>query len=158
MTLKLCYIHTFLYRHPTYLECLLIQIISMWVLILIRSYSGQGCGSRPFSAGSDKSEFKKPDPDPAYTHQDSIQTSTVPTFFSYQSDFRRSFYVLCFIPEKMEIFSWKSEKAKKKKNCRYLYWLIQLYIARVGSGSGKKFPDPAKKVQIRPDPDPQPCL
>ena len=36
--------------------------------------------------GSSESEFKKPDPDPTATRQESIQTSK---FFSYQSDFFR---------------------------------------------------------------------
>ena len=31
-----------------------------------------------------------------------------------------------------------------------------LHKARVGSGSGENFRDPAKKVRIRPDPDLQP--
>jgi len=35
---------------------------------------------------------------------------------------------------------------------------LQLSIAIVGSGSGKTFSNPTKKVVIQPDPDPQPWI
>ena len=56
----------------------------------------------------------------------------------------------------LEVFSCheirKFEKAQFTNN-----GVIQLYIAREGSGSGGKLPDPdpAKKVRIQPDQDPQ---
>jgi len=49
-----------------------------------------------------------------------------------------------------------SEKRKnlhgKLKQLYYNFFLslvLKLYIARVGSGSGENYPDPAKKVRIR---------
>ena len=66
----------------------------------------QGCGSGPFSAGSGswKSVFEKPDPDPAYTHLESIQTCK---FCSDQSDFIRN-SMLIFLSEKMKKLACKS--------------------------------------------------
>ena len=56
----------------------------------------------------------------------------------------------------MEKFAGKLEKAPL--NIFFWYRFLQLYIGRVGfgSGSGENFPDLAKSVRMRPDPDPQP--
>ena len=66
----------------------------------------QGCRSGPFSAGSDKSKFWKPNPDPTGTHQESIQ----PSNFFFRSDFFRYFYIE-FFTWKIDKFIWKCVKA-----------------------------------------------
>ena len=63
-----------------------------------RIYCNQGCGSGPFSAGSDKSQFGQPDPDPTGTHQESIQTST----FFYINQISSDIFMLIFLPEKFK--------------------------------------------------------
>ena len=59
----------------------------------------------------------------------------------YQSDFFRYFYVN-FLPEKIEV----NLKIRKSSTFLNFVFVIQLYIARGGSGSEEKFPDPTKKV------------
>ena len=59
----------------------------------------------------------------------------------------------------MEKFTWKCVKPLFWKYFFLVYTTLHCQKVPIGSRSGENYPDPTKKVRIRPDsdPDPQPC-